>query len=121
MTAVFGFPTTIVFGPGAVGELRERLGKLDARRPLIVTDPGFRATRAFATALAACPSGCEVFSEVQGNPTEANAEAATRAFIDRRCDAVIGLGGGSALDVAKIIRLRAKFPRWNLRDTIPND
>jgi 4-hydroxybutyrate dehydrogenase len=121
MTAVFSFPTTIVFGPGAIQELRDRAPAIGASRPLIVTDPGFRPTRAFATALAACPSGCEVFSEVQGNPTEANAEAATHALIDRRCDAVIGLGGGSALDVAKIIRLRAKFPRWNLRDSIPDD
>jgi alcohol dehydrogenase class IV len=119
MTAVFAFPTTIVFGPGSVAELRERLPALGVKKPLIVTDPGFRATRACEMALAACPPSREIFSDVQGNPTEANALAATKAFRDGNCDAVIGVGGGSALDVAKILRLCAKFQNWKLRDAIP--
>ena len=121
MTAVFAFPTTIVFGPGSVGELCDRIAKLGATRPLVVTDPGFRATRAFETASAAFPADAEVFADVQGNPTEANADAAFNAFRERDCDAVIGLGGGSALDVAKIIRLRAKLPRWSFHDPVPDD
>ena len=121
MAAVFAFPTTIVFGPGSVGELRERIATLGARKTLIVTDPGFRATRAFETVLTACPDRCEVFSDVQGNPTEINAEAAVTAYRDCGCDAVIGLGGGSALDVAKIIRLRVRFPRWPFGDALPAD
>ena len=116
---VFSFPTTILYGPGAVAELRDRVAKLGGRKALIVTDPGFRATRAFDTVMAACPGRCEVFSDVQGNPTEANAEAAVTAYRDCGCDCVIGLGGGSALDVAKIIRLRVRFPRWRFGDPIP--
>jgi alcohol dehydrogenase class IV len=119
--AVFAFPTTIVFGPGSVGELRDRLAKLGATRPLVVADPGFRATRAFETARDAFPAGAEIFSDVQGNPAEANADAAFAAFRDRGCDSVIGLGGGSALDVAKIIRLREKLPNWSFRDPVPDD
>jgi alcohol dehydrogenase class IV len=118
--AVFAFPTTIVFGPGSAGELHGRLAALGARKPFIVTDPGFRATRAFESARGACPELSEIFSDVQGNPTEANVKAATAAFRDRGCDAVIGLGGGSALDVAKIIRLGAKHPNWTLRDPVPD-
>lgn len=119
MTAAFAFPTTIVFGPGSVNELRERLVTLGATNPLVVTDPGFRATDAFHAAQAAFPDGCVIYSDVQGNPTDANAEAAANVFRERNCDVVIGLGGGSALDVAKIIRLRAKLPHWSFRDPVP--
>ncbi|HEV2296557.1 MAG TPA: iron-containing alcohol dehydrogenase [Tepidisphaeraceae bacterium] len=121
MAAIFAFPTTIVFASGSVGELRGRLAALGATRPLVVTDPGFCATRAFDAARAVLPDGCVIFSDVQGNPTEANAEAAATAFREQRCDGIVGLGGGSALDVAKIIRLRAKLPHWSFRDAIPVD
>ena len=117
--ALFSFPTTILYAPGAVAELRDRVAKLGGRKALIVTDPGFRATRAFETVMAACPGRCEVFSDVQGNPTETNAEAAVTAYRDCGCDCVVGLGGGSALDVAKVIRLRVRFPRWRFGDPIP--
>jgi alcohol dehydrogenase class IV len=120
MTAVFAFPTTIVFGSGSVAQLPER-DELFGRKPLVVTDPGFRATRAFEAALAACPPGSEIFSEVESNPTEANVEAASAAYIDRGCSAVIGIGGGSVLDVAKIARLRHEFPNWSFREPFPTE
>ncbi|MGB7159809.1 MAG: iron-containing alcohol dehydrogenase [Tepidisphaeraceae bacterium] len=117
--AVFAFPTTIVFGAGSVAEIGGRLAALGASRPLIVTDPGFRATGAFEVARSACPRDAELFAGVNPNPSEHDVQAAAAAFRERGCDAVIGLGGGSAIDVAKIIRLRARFPEWDLRDPLP--
>ena len=43
----FSFPTTTLFGAGALAELPPRLAKLGIQRPLVVTDTGLLATRAF--------------------------------------------------------------------------
>ncbi|HEX8520785.1 MAG TPA: iron-containing alcohol dehydrogenase [Tepidisphaeraceae bacterium] len=110
MRATFSFPTTILFGPGAVGELPQRATDFHARRPLLVTDPGLAKTRTFARVRDLFPNSA-VFTGVHGNPTEADAENATRAFLEHQCDSVIAVGGGSALDVGKVLRLRAKFPQ----------
>src|SRR2546430_11259777 len=103
--AVFSFPTTIIFGAGRIAELRERLLKLGVTRPLIVTDSGLVATPVFQKARAAAPTDAVVFSEVHSNPIAQDVQGSTKAFTAGRCDAVIGLGGGSAMDVAKVLRL----------------
>jgi len=51
-----------------------------------------------------------IFSEVWGNPVRSQVGAGARAFKDHRADAVIGLGGGAALDVAKAVALMATHP-----------
>src|SRR6185295_9149829 len=48
-----------------------------------------------------------VFDRVAGNPTDADAAAATKAFVDARADLVVALGGGSPLDIGKLVRLCA--------------
>jgi 4-hydroxybutyrate dehydrogenase len=110
MPAVFSFPTTIVFGAGAIEELWPRFSKLGANRPLLVTDKGLLPTAAFATVRDALGGRASVFSDIQPNPTEPNVRAAADAFTRGGFDSVIALGGGSAIDVAKVIRLVAKFP-----------
>ncbi len=112
--ATFAFPTTILFGPGSVGELRERLQTLGVRRPLIVTDRGLMATAAFAAAKRAIAEDCAVFPDTHSNPTEADVDGAVCGYREGACDGVIGLGGGSSIDVAKIIRLRNALPDWRL-------
>src|SRR4051812_40872298 len=104
--ATFAFPTTILFGAGSVSELRERMAILGIRRPLVVTDRGLMATGAFRAATGAIGADVPVFSDTHSNPTEDDVSGAIRAYRDGACDGVIGLGGGSSIDVAKIIRLR---------------
>jgi 4-hydroxybutyrate dehydrogenase len=62
-----------------------------------------------------------VVSDIHANPTRDDVEGATRAFIERGCDSVVGIGGGSALDVAKIVRLRAKLRDWDLVNPLPTN
>src|SRR5688500_12753864 len=119
--AVFSFPTTIVFGAGRVAELRERLDALGCTRPLVVTDAGLVETSAFRKTIAAAPAGHRVFSGVRPNPLDADVEAAAEAFARDGCDSVVGVGGGSAIDVAKVLRLRIKRPGWKLSDPPPSD
>ncbi|RYD75700.1 MAG: iron-containing alcohol dehydrogenase [Verrucomicrobiaceae bacterium] len=103
MISSFAFPTSIVHGPGALGEVPARLAARGLRRPLIVTDPGLLRTPAFQLLREIVPNPA-IFSEVHPNPVEQDVAGAAAAFRSGGCDSVIGFGGGSALDVAKIAR-----------------
>ena len=119
--ARFSFPTTIEFGAGAIREAGKRLGEMGMTRPLIVTDAGLVATKAFADARAALPQGLAVFSKIQSNPAQGDVEGAVQAYDQNRCDGVIAIGGGSAIDVGKIVRLRVRHPSWKLSDAPPQN
>jgi len=121
MSVTFSFPTTIKFGAGSVGELSGALRSFGADKPLVVTDAPLTETRAFRTTVAAIPGAFHVFAEARSNPTEDNVEAAARAFVEQQCDSVIGLGGGSALDVAKVVRVRVNRPTWHLQEPLSSE
>jgi alcohol dehydrogenase class IV len=114
MISSFAFPTPILHGAEAMNELPERLGTMNARRPLIVTDLGLLSTSAFESLRNLLPQAA-VFSEVHPNPVEADVEAAAAAYREHDCDSVVGFGGGSALDAAKIVRaaVASAVPRWS--------
>jgi 4-hydroxybutyrate dehydrogenase len=114
MIASFSFPTTIIYGPGVLEELPARLKKLGASKPLVVTDPGLVKTNAFQLFERVKGKDWPVFSGVHPNPIESDVEQATDAYREGKCDSVIALGGGSALDVGKVIRLRIKRPEKKL-------
>jgi len=104
----FAFPTTIHFGPGARMLCADHLKAQGIGRPLIVTDRGLSALPVFTRLLEELP-GLEVgvFSEIWGNPVRSQVQAGKDAFAAHRADAVIGVGGGAALDVAKAVALMA--------------
>jgi len=116
MTGSFSFPTSVVHGPGVLKELQARLQKMGVHRPLVVTDAGLAQTEAYKRFDAVNGGKWPVFSGVQPNPTEADIEAAFLAYRENACDGVIALGGGSVLDVGKVIRLRVKRPDKTLRE-----
>jgi 4-hydroxybutyrate dehydrogenase len=108
--STFSFPTTIDFGVGAVERIPQRIRLLGGARPLLVTDPGLTGTEAFACVKRELDSArirFAVFSGVQPNPTDENVEAGAIAFKYDECDIVLAVGGGSAIDVGKAIRLRS--------------
>jgi alcohol dehydrogenase class IV len=107
----FSFPTAIVFGPGARREVAAHLAQQGVRRPLVVTDRGI-APLPLTAELVADLSGLDVavFSEIWGNPVRSQVAAGAAALKAHRADAVVGLGGGAALDVAKAIALMANHP-----------
>ncbi len=113
-TATFSFPTTIRFGVGSLAELPGHLERLNVRQPLIVTDPGLLATGAFSALQKVMAGRGVVYSGVHPNPIEVDFEEATQAYADGQCDGVVGFGGGSALDVAKAVRLRVHRPEMGL-------
>src|SRR5258706_10812054 len=104
----FSFPTTIHFGPGARKLVADHLKAQRVARPLLVTDRGIAALPMLG-ALVADLSGLDVavFSDIFGNPVRSQVVAGAAAYKAHRADAVIGVGGGAALDVAKAVALMA--------------
>jgi alcohol dehydrogenase class IV len=111
--SMFCFPTRIVFGAGAVRELGTEAKRLHISRPLVVTDLGVVACGLAEQVLAeARRAGLApaLFADVNPNPVEKNVHAGLEVYRRDNCDGVIGLGGGSPLDVTKAIRLVVTHP-----------
>ncbi|MGJ9418561.1 iron-containing alcohol dehydrogenase [Massilia sp. CMS3.1] len=113
MTA-FAFNTvaSIISEPGA----RARLGAIvaerfmDIRRVLIVTDAGFLRTGLLAPAQASLTQLgliVNVFSAVVADPPEHVVHSAVHAARDMKAELIIGFGGGSSMDVAKLVAVLA--------------
>ena len=107
----FAFPTTIHFGAGARKLVADHLKQQGVKRPLIVTDRGIAALPLLKAFVAMLPGlDVAVYSEIFGNPVRKQVMDGADACRAHRADAVIGLGGGAALDVAKAIALMAGHP-----------
>jgi alcohol dehydrogenase class IV len=119
MPVTFSFPTTILFGAGAVAELPARLAAMRVKRPLVVTDPGLRSTPAFRTIEGLAGGHWPIFSGVTPNPVERDVAHAADAFRGNECDGVVAVGGGSALDVGKLLRVWVAWPQASARSFAP--
>ena len=107
--ALITYLTTIRFGGGVLPEIGEDLLALGITRPLVVTDAGVAAAGLLDRLFAACPATLPqiVFDRTPSNPTEAAALEALAVYRAERCDALIGFGGGSPIDLAKAVSLLA--------------
>ena len=103
----WNYPTAIRFGAGRISELSAACTELGIQRPLLVTDKGIMSVGTMVSDAAASLSDCPVYSDVQGNPTEANVLGGVAAFKEHGCDGVVAFGGGSAMDAAKCVALMA--------------
>ncbi|WP_207538616.1 iron-containing alcohol dehydrogenase [Sabulicella rubraurantiaca] len=103
-------------GEGVLRELPAELALAGIERPLLVTDPGVVAAGLLEPVLAALPVGMAVavHDGVPSNPDEASVRAALHDYQKHRADGVIGLGGGSPLDLAKAVALAATHPEGPL-------
>jgi alcohol dehydrogenase len=95
---------------GAAKNLPDYCRELNIKRLMFVTDSGIMQT-GIATPLISLieKSGISVlvYSEVQADPPEALLLAAVDLARDEKIDGVIGLGGGSSMDIAKLIAVMA--------------
>ena len=109
--ARFDAPASIVHGGGARQQLPELIQSLDARRPLIVTDAGvvkLGFVEEMRGMLDAAGLAVAVFTDVQADPTDANVDAGVAMLREHDADIVIALGGGSPIDVAKVVAVRPR-------------
>ena len=106
--AFINYVTQIQFDFGAIQLLRAECERVGITKPLIVTDPGVKAAgilQKAVDALGGLPHA--VFDQTPSNPTEAAVRAAAEIYKTQRCDGLIAVGGGSAIDCAKGVAIAA--------------
>jgi 4-hydroxybutyrate dehydrogenase len=105
---VMNYLTQCTFDHGALAQAPAILTGLGVTRPFIVTDPGLKAAGLLdrvVAALGEAPAG--IYTETPANPTETAARDAVAAFKASGADGIIGVGGGSSMDMAKAVGLMA--------------
>ena len=93
------------------------LGDRGIKSALLVTDPGIARlglTGTLERSLAKAGIGCAIYSKTHANPTVEDVEEAVALYRAHRCEALIGFGGGSAMDCAKGVGARIAQPRKSL-------
>ena len=121
LTSNWSYPTTIWFGAGRIAELAAACHQAGIKKPLLVTDKGLADLSITQNALASLAgAGVEaaLFAEVDPNPTEINMEAGLQAYKAGQHDGVIAFGGGSGLDLGKMVAFMAgqTRPVWDFED-----
>lgn len=109
----YNFPTTILLGQGALAEFAGRLKAAQHGKILIVTDPMVEKigiVKKLTDLLVQAGIAYAVFTDVHPNPIEDDVEKGVAAYQSGGCDSIIGLGGGSPIDVAKVIKIMVANP-----------
>jgi alcohol dehydrogenase len=95
--------TPVVFhGPGALARLPWVISQLGSNRPVIVTDPGLVKAGILSQVLKALGAEVPTFTDVEPDPPDTLVARCSDFLRSQGADLVIGLGGGSAIDVAKL-------------------
>lgn len=117
----WSYPTLVKFGVGRIKELAEICNANNINRPLLVTDnflANLSVTKNIVQDLKSKGLKAALFGDVVANPNEDNLNAGITAFKAGDHDGVIAYGGGSSLDLGKLIALMADqtVSVWDLED-----
>jgi 4-hydroxybutyrate dehydrogenase len=121
LVANWSYPTAVRFGAGRIAELPDACRAAGMTRPLLVTDRGLATLPITATALDlldAAGMGRAVFSDVDANPSDRNVTEGLRVLREGGFDGVVAFGGGSGLDLGKVLAFMAgqTRPLWDFED-----
>ena len=121
MHATWSYPTQIRSGVGRIAEVAAACVETGVGKPLIVTDPGLvdlPPVQAVVALLTEAGIEHGVFSDLRPNPVGRDVDAGTEVFRSGGHDGVIAIGGGSALDVGKVVAFHAgqARPLWDFED-----
>jgi alcohol dehydrogenase class IV len=110
----WNYPTTVVFGNGSIALIADHVRRVAGTRALIVCDPGVVKANIAARVLKVLEEGgipAAIFDKVDPNPIEPNVIAGVAAFREHRADVIVSVGGGSPLDVGKLVALKTTHER----------
>ena len=121
LNANWSYPTSIRFGAGRISEIADACFVAGIKKPLLVTDrglAGMEITQKTLNLLDDAGLGRAVFADVDPNPNEKNAAAGVAAYKAGNHDGVIAFGGGSGLDLGKVVAFLAgqSRPIWDFED-----
>lgn len=128
MTKVNTFfsPNKVILGNGTVAQAGEEAGKLGAKKALIVTDAGVvkaGLVQGLEESLKAQKINFGVYSQVKAEPEARIVDECVKVVCADGYDIIIGIGGGSSLDVAKGAAIMAtnegKIVDYSGTDLIP--
>lgn len=108
---LFNTVSDVLSGPGTSGQLGEMAAAMGIERLFVVTDPGiiqFGLLQQAVESLEANNIALHIYSDIVADPPESVVMNAMHAAQDFGCDGVIGFGGGSSMDVAKLLAVLIK-------------
>ncbi|MDC1412601.1 iron-containing alcohol dehydrogenase [Amylibacter sp.] len=121
LNANWSYPTAIRFGAGRISEIADACFVAGIKKPLLVTDrglAGMEITQKTLNLLDDAGLGRAIFADVDPNPNEKNAAAGVAAYNAGNHDGVVAFGGGSGLDLGKVVAFLAgqSRPIWDFED-----
>ncbi|MDC1411035.1 iron-containing alcohol dehydrogenase [Amylibacter sp.] len=121
LNANWSYPTAIRFGAGRISEIADACFVSGIKKPLLVTDRGLaemEITQKTLNLLEDAGLGRAIFADVDPNPNEKNAAAGVAAYKAGNHDGVVAFGGGSGLDLGKVVAFLAgqSRPIWDFED-----
>ena len=121
VTANWSYPTNICFGIGRVNEVSQACQQCNISKPLVVADAGLATTGMVTRLLGSLEQtfgGSGLFSDVYPNPTDVMLDQGLEIYRAGGYDGVVAIGGGSALDLGKIIAFMSgqRRPVWDFED-----
>lgn len=120
-TSNWNYPTAVRFGAGRIKELADHCRQQGMQRPLLVTDAGLAQAPITVAALQSLRDAglaAALFADLKPNPIGANLEAGLAAYRQGQHDGVVAFGGGSGLDMGKLIAFMSgqSRPVWDYED-----
>jgi len=118
MHANWSYPNQIKFGAGRISELADACRDAGISRPLLVTDRGLVGLPITEQAMQILGDGAGLFSDVDPNPNELNLAAGLEFYREGDHDGLVAFGGGSGLDLGKMIAFMSGQSRsvWDFED-----
>ena len=109
----YNYPTTILLGQGALKNFCDRLKEKNHKKILVVSDKTLSKLGVVGQVTGLLESiklPFAIYDDIRPNPYEEDVDKGVRAYKSNGCDSIIAIGGGSPMDVAKVIKIMASNP-----------